>query len=140
MIVDDNPQTTALMSHVIFHLGHEPVSINHWDEAEARLSADVPDVLLLDLRMPDIDGFQAIRRARSMPHARNLPIIVLTASPTQDIEPQIEEAGGNAVYSKPISLSDLDTAIHFFTNGWRETQSQGFVPSGCIPAPSDKAA
>lgn len=119
MIVDDNMQTVALMSQVLIFLGHDPVGINHWQEAEMHLAQDMPDMLLMDLRMPEIDGYQAIRRARAMPQANGLPIVVLTADPKREVELQITEAGGDAVYSKPISMADLDSAIQSFTNGSR---------------------
>jgi two-component system alkaline phosphatase synthesis response regulator PhoP len=140
MIVDDNPNTISLMSKVIRYLGHEPMGAHEWLEAETRLLHDLPDLLFVDLRMPGIDGFQAIRRARAMPQTEGLPIVVLTASPAADVKLEIQQAGANAVYSKPISLTEMDSAIRWFTNGWRETHKPDHFAASGGTFPEDQAA
>lgn len=116
LIVDDEQQTVELISRVVRLIGHKPLEANGCAEAMALLERQQPDLVLLDLMMPEVDGYETMRRMRKLPHMRDTPILVVTASQELDVEERVADAGGNKVYYKPISLAMLSEAIEQFAN------------------------
>jgi CheY-like chemotaxis protein len=73
-----------------------------------------PDLILMDLRMPRLDGYEAIRKLRTAAEMSDVPIIVLSAQSTGNDRDKALEAGANAFIAKPIDLRHLvDTIINF---------------------------
>jgi CheY-like chemotaxis protein len=73
-----------------------------------------PDLILMDLRMPRLDGYEAIKKLRSNEAMENIPIIVLSAQATGNFREKAHEAGANAFVPKPIDLRQLVTTIRRF--------------------------
>jgi CheY-like chemotaxis protein len=73
-----------------------------------------PDLILMDLRMPRLDGYEAIKKLRSNEAMENIPIIVLSAQATGNFREKALEAGANAFVPKPIDLRQLVTTIRRF--------------------------
>lgn len=70
-----------------------------------------PDVILLDLRMPDMDGFEVLRRLRSAPETSSIPVIILTANIQDSVKQQARSAGGARFLTKPFESKDIINAI-----------------------------
>jgi CheY-like chemotaxis protein len=111
LLVDDEAETLRMLGQVVRLLGHTPVAADGWAGAEPSLNAGMPDLILLDLMMPDVDGFEAIKRIRARPDGRHVPIVVITASPELDVEERVADQGGNAAFRKPISINVLSQMI-----------------------------
>lgn len=111
LIVDDEVETLDLLSHVVSILGHSPLRAEGCTQAMAHMQGAAPDLILMDLMMPEIDGYETMRRIRANEIGRHVPIVVVTASQEIDVEERVEDAGGNAVYYKPISINMLSEAI-----------------------------
>lgn len=111
LIVDDEVQTLDLLSHVVTILGHTPLRAEGCMQALDHIETTTPDLTLLDLMMPEIDGYETMRRIRANENGRQVPIVVVTASQEIDVEERVKDAGGNAVYYKPISIDMLTEAI-----------------------------
>lgn len=116
LIVDDDPETVALLAKAVRLLGHEPVTAYGCDEALARIGEDLPDLILLDLMMPEVDGYETMQRIRARPQSGALPIVVITASQEADILEKVARCGGNEVYRKPVSLDVLSDVIGAFVD------------------------
>ncbi|MGA9531700.1 MAG: response regulator [Anaerolineales bacterium] len=114
LIVDDEKQTVDLISRVVTLIGHEPLAANGCAAALAILEVNQPDLVLLDLMMPEIDGYETLRRMRARPGTAETPIVVVTASQELDVEERVADAGGDKVYYKPISMAMLSDAIDEF--------------------------
>jgi CheY-like chemotaxis protein len=81
-------------------------------EALAVLDAAPPDLIVLDLRMPGLDGFAFCRRVRAEPRFRSIPLIVLTAlGPSDEVRRRALDAGCDAFLAKPFDLDDLADVI-----------------------------
>jgi len=73
--------------------------------------AEHPDIILLDLMMPGMDGYETCRRLRAMPAVAQTPIIVLTALAGEEVEAKVRAAGADVCLTKPCSIVDLERVI-----------------------------
>ena len=72
-------------------------------------------MVLLDLTMPGIDGFETLDRMRAMPEGARLPVLVVTALDEDDLEEKVSEAGGDGLLRKPVDVADLTERITLLT-------------------------
>ena len=81
-------------------------------EAIALVEPDRFDLILMDVQMPGIDGLEAIRRIRSLPHGGSIPIIALTALAMPQDREKCLAVGANRYISKPVAMSALNIEMH----------------------------
>jgi putative two-component system response regulator len=111
LIVDDQPQNIELLEAYLVPRGYEIVTAANGEEALGKLYANKIDLILLDVMMPDMDGFEVSRRIREQKTHRLLPIILLTSlTETQYIMEGIE-AGCDDFISKPVDKMKLLTKV-----------------------------
>ncbi|MBH9553618.1 HD-GYP domain-containing protein [Inhella gelatinilytica] len=102
LVVDDTPQNLALMSELLRPLYHVTVA-NHGERALHLLAqGDLPDLILLDIMMPGIDGYEVLRRLRLAPRTQHIPVIFLTAKSETEDEAQGLALGAQDYITKPI--------------------------------------
>ncbi len=106
LVVDDTAQNRRLMEAVLTPLGHDVSSAESGPEALAMIDADAPDLVLLDVVMPDMDGYAVCRALRADPETQMLPIIMLTSSGDQDKVGAIE-AGADDFIARPFDQNEL---------------------------------
>ena len=107
MVVDDKESSRELIRAVLESSGYAVVEADNGREA-VRLAGEVsPDLILLDLQMPALDGFGALQRLRADPRFAALPIIALTASAMQGDREKALAAGFTSYIAKPVRLTDL---------------------------------
>jgi CheY-like chemotaxis protein len=111
LIVDDQAATVALISATLRILGHEPVSSYNGEQALDLIAQNPPDIILLDMMMPGIDGLETLRRLRTSPGLEHIPVIVVSAGREFDLEDRVREAGGAVLLPKPISMDQLQQKI-----------------------------
>jgi signal transduction histidine kinase/DNA-binding NarL/FixJ family response regulator len=107
LVVDDVLQNRAMLLEVLATLGFDVNEAVNGAEALEVTTRFQPDLIIMDLTMPVMDGFEATRRLRGRPETHALPIIATSATPTRETEVQSREAGANAFVSKPIEESAL---------------------------------
>lgn len=112
LIVDDEQATLNLLGRVVTLLGHNPVPASSGQEAVEIVQTSPPDLVLLDLMMPEMDGYTTMRQIRALKIGRELPIIVVTASQELDLDCRVAAAGGDEVLKKPINMDMINLAIH----------------------------
>ncbi len=111
MIVDDNRTMVDMMTTVVGLFGHVAVPALGGEQALNLIADGSPDVVIMDLSMPGMDGFETLRRLRAMPQGAGVPVIVVTAAAEADLEERIALAGGTACLQKPVGMNDLAQAI-----------------------------
>ena len=79
LLVDDEPANLILLEELLHLKGYTTVSAVSGDEALSKVRADRPDLILLDIMMPDMDGFEVCDRLRKDPTLQTVPVIFLTA-------------------------------------------------------------
>ena len=111
LVVEDAPDTREAM-HVMFeHLGARVTEAEHGGVAFERLAGVAPDVVLCDLRMPVMDGYELIRQLRSDPRHASLPVVAVSGFASEDSFRKARQAGFDAYVSKPFEYDALVAAV-----------------------------
>jgi DNA-binding response OmpR family regulator/HPt (histidine-containing phosphotransfer) domain-containing protein len=111
LIVDDDPQTLALLQVLLEPWGLKVITLDNPQQFWVTLEAVAPDLLILDVEMPGINGIELCQIVRSDPHWRSLPILFLTAHTDAVIVNQVFATGADDFVGKPIISPDLITRI-----------------------------
>ena len=113
--VDDSPEDLGLLNLILMGAGYSFVASEPAECFNLVLRC-APRLILLDIQMPQLDGFEACRRLRSMPEARNIPIAFLTARKTRDDVKRGMEVGGNDFIIKPFVRDKLLARVQHWTS------------------------
>lgn len=114
LIVEDSPTIAELVSYRLTHAGYEVISALDGEIGLRKMREDNPDLVLLDVRMPGIDGFQVCRMAKNDPAIKSIPIIFLTALDQQSDLAKAEEAGVDGYLTKLYEGNELVEKIGSF--------------------------
>ena len=107
LVVDDNAANRSLAQHTLEDEGYRVVLATGGAEAISAFEAEYPDCILLDVRMPEIDGFTACERIRALPRGAETPILFLTAQRDVDTFDRALRAGGDDFLTKPVRPTEL---------------------------------
>jgi CheY-like chemotaxis protein len=107
LVVEDNQVNQEIAVEVLKAVGAFPKTASDGCEALAAVAAESFDAVLMDIQMPNMDGYEATRKIREHPHLKSLPIIAMTASALLSDERKCLEAGMNAFIPKPIRQKTL---------------------------------
>lgn len=112
LVVDDESVTRRLVGFTLRSLQIETTEAANATEALDKCSAVVFDLILVDINLPDMDGFKLVQRLRSVPSAETVPIIVFTARNNPDDEMRVREVGAEGLLYKPFSTQELRTLVN----------------------------
>lgn len=107
LIADDNPRSRELLRTVLEQDGYEVLEYADGEAALLGAQQYVPDLILLDIRMPGRNGFEVAAALRCVPSLARLPIVALTASAMQGDRERILSSGFDEYLPKPIHLPEL---------------------------------
>ena len=111
LVADDEPDIIRLVKFTLEHKGYEVVAVNDGETALRKAQEIHPDLILLDVMMPVLDGYEACQRLKDSDLTKDIPILMLSAkSQEKEIEAGIE-AGAKGFVSKPFSPKDLVTKV-----------------------------
>jgi len=111
MVVDDDKDATALFEEVLKAEGYEPILLNESTRAVQLAKKELPALFILDLMMPEPDGFKLCRMLRKESEFRGTPIIIVTALNDTDSRIVAIGAGANDYLTKPFRLDELYSSI-----------------------------
>ena len=112
LVVDDNEINLDLIGRILQLEGYEVVTAESGAEALQKIAQSKPDMAVLDMMMPDMDGLELCRRLRQLPACANIPIIMLTASSSEEDKVHARQAGANDLLGKPFDMDTLRRHIH----------------------------
>jgi two-component system alkaline phosphatase synthesis response regulator PhoP len=111
IIVEDEPDTAEMFAEMMRLSGHQVLKSYGGTPAIALISHEVPDVVVLDVMMPDLSGLEVLRYIRRDPRLEQIPVIVVSAkSLPSDIKDGLD-AGANIYLTKPVAFQDLNAAV-----------------------------
>lgn len=110
-VVDDEPDMVELLATVLKGEGHEIETYTDGRAALARVLEEPPDLLLLDLMMPDLDGFELLKLLRLDSRGRNVVVLVVSARTGHRAQLETLQLGANAYIYKPFSPRELATQV-----------------------------
>ena len=111
LIVDDNEDAAEALARLVDTLGHEVIVLHDGHEALRVAPVRRPDVMLLDIGLPDIDGFEVARRLRTMPELDGVRLVACTGYGQADDVRKMCEAGFDRHLIKPVDTAQLEHAI-----------------------------
>lgn len=112
LIVEDEPDNQEIVRAVVEDiLGYHATLASDGMEAMARLSEELPNLVLLDLMLPKLDGYEVVRRMKSDSRTRNVPVIAITALARPRDRARALEAGCDDFVDKPFDLDALERKI-----------------------------
>ncbi len=112
LIVEDDLSLLKLQSIVLFKGGYEVEATMSGDTALQLVSEKTPDLVLLDVRLPGINGFQVCKQIRANPKTKNIPIVFLSAKNSDEDIRYGKAIGGNEYLTKPYSSKTVMTTIN----------------------------
>ena len=114
LIVDDNEKNLRLARDVLRASGFRTLEAASGEEAVALATEHLPDVILMDIRLPDIDGTEAAARLRREPRTAAIPIVALTSSAMKGDREWFLASGFDGYLEKPISVRELPDQVRGF--------------------------
>ena len=114
LIVEDNEKNMKLVRDILQHKGHATIEATTGGEGVRLANERRPDLVLMDIQLPDIDGIEALRRIRAEAALDAVPVLAVSASVMPDEQHKIVTSGFDAFITKPINLKQfLDTVQRF---------------------------
>jgi|SRR5919106_6988176 CheY-like chemotaxis protein len=111
LLVEDDPGTIEVMCLELGFLGYEVIVATNGAEAVEKAGAEVPDVIVMDIRLPRMDGFQALRNIRGNPKTQFILALASTAMALSGDMERCLEAGFNGYIAKPFTHKELGAAL-----------------------------
>lgn len=111
LVVEDNERNRKLVSDILTFKGYEVVETETGEEGVRLAQERRPDLILMDIRLPGIDGIEALRRLRADAATAAIPVMAMTASVMTSERQKIMAAGFDAYQSKPINLKEFVAAV-----------------------------
>ena len=117
LIVDDNERNLKLAGDVLRAAGFRTLDAADGTEAIALATEHLPDVVLLDLRLPDIDGMDVARTLRDEPRTRGIPVVALSALRLDSDDARLAEVGFAGAIAKPINVTKFPEHVRGYLRG-----------------------
>ncbi len=107
LLVEDNEMNRDMLTRRLIRKGYDVITAVDGREGIASAAEHLPDLILMDINLPEMDGWQASRELKSQPSTKSIPIIALTAHATLDDRNKSLEAGCDDFDTKPVEFSRL---------------------------------
>jgi len=125
LVVDDNQDSRELVVKVLKNKGYEMVEAVDGEEAVERAVTHRPDLILLDISIPKLNGYEVARILKEKEEFKDVPIVALTAHAMKGDRAKALEAGCEGYISKPINVRELPAQIKSFLKGRWESIYDG---------------
>ena len=114
LVVEDNELNLKLVRDVLNHAGYEVIEATTGEQCVALAAECDPDLVLMDLQLPGIDGTEAMRQLRANPRTQELPVVAITAFAMREDREQAFRSGFDGYVEKPISARELPAQVRSF--------------------------
>ena len=122
LIVEDNEKNMKLVRDILQHQGHTTLEAVTGRDGVEMATTLLPDLILMDIQLPDIDGIQALREIRTVAALDAVPVVAVSASVMPDEQHKIVSSGFDAFVTKPINLKQFRETVQRFLAEGRKPQ------------------
>ena len=117
LVVEDNERNMRLFCDVLQASGYRTLQATTGESAVALAIDNGPDLVLMDVQLPDIDGVEALGRLRANERSATLPVLALTAQAMEGDRERFLAAGFDGYLSKPVNIADFITTVERYCEG-----------------------
>jgi two-component system, cell cycle response regulator DivK len=117
LIVEDNKDSSEILGLFITKIGHHPLKAKNSKEAITIVEAEQPDLIFMDMELPDVDGVKTTTILRQNPKTSHIPVVALTAWISALWQEKAERVGITTYLIKPVSPQTLKETIDRYTSG-----------------------
>ncbi len=114
LVIDDDPVGRRLVTYLLESLGHVASAASDGEGGLALARRDVPDLVLCDVQLPDIDGCEVLRRLRADARTAGIRVVALSAAATDAERARIDAAGFDGRLDKPLRIETLGADVDGF--------------------------
>jgi len=107
LVVDDSPDNLAVISLALQHQGYRVVTANNGEDAVTVATQMLPNLILMDINLPSLDGLGATRRIRETETLRDVPVVAITAFGTEGFQRAAYDVGVSGYLTKPLDLDRM---------------------------------
>jgi two-component system, cell cycle response regulator DivK len=115
LVVEDNERNMKLLRDVLQASGYGTLEAGNGEQAVTLAAEHRPALVLMDVRLPDMDGLEALRRLRADQQTASIPVIAVTAQAMKGDRERFIEAGFDGYLSKPVDIDELLAAVERYT-------------------------
>lgn len=119
MVVDDNPNLSALLEATLQNV-YDLAFASDGEEALKRAMSEKPDLILLDIMLPKMDGFEVLNHLKKDPKTKSIPVVMLSALSHQEERLKAQQYGADGYIAKPFSPHFLLDTVSQFLSGEKE--------------------
>jgi two-component system, cell cycle response regulator DivK len=117
LVVEDNERNMKLFRDVLVATGHRTLEATTGEKAVELAAAHCPDLVLMDIQLPDIGGVEALGRLRANERTASVPVVALTAQAMEGDRERFLAAGFDGYLSKPVNVTDLIATVKHYCEG-----------------------
>jgi CheY-like chemotaxis protein len=114
LLVDDDPRLVNIVKMFLVIEGYDVATAQNGEEGLQEIEHQLPDLVILDVMMPGMDGLETCKRIRGDPRTQNLPVVMFTALSGEDDIERARVAGANHLVTKPFNLVGLGSVVRSF--------------------------
>jgi twitching motility two-component system response regulator PilH len=112
LIIDDSPTDVRVLATLMERAGHQVAAVNSAEEGIERVHAERPDLVIMDVIMPGMNGFQATRTLTRDPKTQDIPVVMITTKSMETDRVWGMRQGARAFITKPVGEKELLTCIN----------------------------
>lgn len=139
-IVEDDQNICEIETYALKNSGFTVEGFECAKDFYARIAIQVPNLILLDIMLPDGDGLSIVKKLRAMPTAKNVPIIMVTARTTELDKVKGLDTGADDYMTKPFGIMELISRVKALLRRSHRTEDEKFLTAGDIFVDGDKRA
>jgi two-component system cell cycle response regulator DivK len=117
LVVEDNDRNLKLLRDVLEYAGYEVRTARTAEDGITLAVSEPPDLVLMDLQLPGIDGIEALRQLRESQRTAGIPVVAVTAQAMKEDRERVLQAGFNGYVEKPISVRAFPDQVRRFLSG-----------------------
>ncbi len=117
LVVDDNNDSRELVVKVLKNQGYEMIEAIDGEDALEKAVSEKPDLILMDISIPKINGYEVTKRLKSLEEVKKIPVVALTAHAMRGDRAKALEAGCEGYISKPINIRELPAQVKSYMRG-----------------------